>query len=195
MRRLSFLFLLFIVTALTACQTNYTELPTYSGARQLQVVIEVPAGDAYATVYNKASHTFEKAKVAGKDLIVNSLPYPGNYGFIPSTEIGAAGRGLSALVIADRAESGTVTEVIPLATLMLEKPTGDLYPVIICTPARPSEQLIKAWDFVSFSVEYPAVKNMLQQWFVSRSKTEQLTFVGWKDEKFAEKEIQRWMKL
>lgn len=192
MHRLYLPFLLFFTTlVLSACQTNYAELPTYSGARQLQVVIEVPAGDAHTTVYNKATRAFEKAS----ETMLNSLPYPANYGFIPSTEIEAEGRGLSAMVIANRAESGTVLEVIPVATLMLEKPTGDLYPILVCTPARPSEQLIRAHNYAALSVEYPAIKSILQQWFMSHSGTAQLKFIGWKDEQFAEKEIQRWMKL
>lgn len=190
------IYLLFIVIAFTtACQTNYAELPTYSGARQLQAVIEIPAGSNQKVKYNPATKAFENEKLAGKDDVVNFLPYPGNYGFIPSTEVGADKRGLSILVLAERTETGTVMEVIPVATLMLEKPTGDLYPVIIAIPARPSEQLIKAYNYASLTIEYPVVKSMLQQWFVHHNSAAPLKFIGWKDEKFAEKEIQRWMHL
>lgn len=196
MSRLYFTFLLLLVTiALSACKTNYAELPTYSGARQLQAVIEIPAGSNQKISYNPANKAFENEKLAGHDHVVQHLPYPGNYGFVPSTEVGKNGRGLSVLVLGERAETGTVKEVLPVATLMLEKPTGDLYPIVVAVPARPSEQLIKAYNYASLSLEYPEVKTILLQWFVHHNRTAPLKFIGWKDEKFAEKEIHRWMKL
>jgi inorganic pyrophosphatase len=195
MNRITALLLLLATMLLHSCQTDYATLPTYSGARQLQAVIETPAGSSHVVKYNLKSKTFVNEKLAGQDRILQFLPYPGNYGFIPSTEIGANGRGLSTLVLSERAESGTVLEVIPVATLMLEKLSGDLYPVIIAVPARPSERTIQSTNFKSLSIEYPAVKQILQQWFVHQAHPNRIKFVGWKDEQFAEKEIQRWMKL
>jgi len=187
----TWLFAIIISALFTSCQTNYTELPTYSVARQLQAVIEVPAGDNYSVQYNPATKAFE----SDKNDLIKFLPYPGNYGFIPSTEVGSDKRGLSILVLAARTETATVMEVIPVATLMLEKQTGDLYPVIIAVPSRPSEQLIKAHSYAALTIEYLVVKSMLEQWFVHHNSSAPLKFIGWKDEKFAEKEIQRWMKL
>ncbi|WP_162427547.1 inorganic diphosphatase [Pontibacter pudoricolor] len=196
MTRIASASLLLVFTLLLySCQTDYASLPTYTGARQLQAVIETPAGSSHAVKYDLKTKTFINEKLAGQDKILQFLPYPGNYGFIPSTEVGANSRGLSTLVLAERIESGTVTEVIPIATLMLEKSSGDLYPVIITVPARPSERTIKATNFKSLSIEYPAVKQILQQWFVHYTHPNSIKFVGWKDEHFAEKEIQRWMKL
>ncbi|MBC5773896.1 inorganic diphosphatase [Pontibacter sp. KCTC 32443] len=189
------LFLLLLTLCLYSCQTDYAALPTYSGARQLQAVVETPAGSSHTMKYNPQLKEFENDKEAGKDRVINSLPYPGNYGFIPSTEVGSNGRGLSTFIIADRTETGTVMEVIPIATLMLEKANGDLYPVIISVPSRPSERLITATDYASLSKEYTSVKSILQQWFVSDAKPSRHKFISWKDEQFAEKEIQRWMKL
>ncbi|MER2996099.1 inorganic diphosphatase [Pontibacter populi] len=195
MNRVTTALFLLITLLLYSCQTDYATLPTYSGARQLQAVIETPAGSSQSVIYNLRTKEFANEKLAGKDRILQFLPYPGNYGFIPSTEVGANGRGLSTLVLAERAESGTVMEVLPIGTIMLEKPSGDLYPVIISVPARPSERTIKATNFKSLTIEHPVVKNILQQWFVNHTYPNQFKFVGWKDEQFAEKEIQRWMKL
>lgn len=195
MNRTTTILLLLVTLLLYSCHTDYATLPTYSGARQLQAVIETPAGSSQSVTYDVATKAFVNEKLAGKDRVLQFLPYPGNYGFIPSTEVGANGRGLSTIVLAERSESGTVMEILPIATIMLEKPTGDLYPVIISVPARPSEQTIKATNFKSLSIEYPAVKQILQQWFIHHTYPNQLKFVGWKDEKFAEKEIQRWMNL
>ena len=143
MNRITSAFLLLLFTLLLySCQTDYATLPTYSSTRQLQVVIETPAGSSLSVKYDSKTKTFANETLAGKDRVLQFLPYPGNYSFIPSTEVGPNGRGVSTLVLAERAESGTVMEVIPIATIMLEKPTGDLYPVIISVPARPSERTI-----------------------------------------------------
>lgn len=193
--RLTTLLLLALTIISTACQTNYAELPTYSGARQLQAVIETPAGSGHHVQYNTQAKSFESSGHRGQSDGIPYLPYPANYGFIPSTEVGADGRGLSTMVLTGSRETGTVLEVVPIATLMLEKPTGDLYPVIISVPARPSERTIPVTDYKSLSSQYPGVKSILQQWFVQHDPGRQLKFIGWKDEQFAEKEIRRWMKL
>ncbi|NDK55208.1 inorganic diphosphatase [Pontibacter fetidus] len=189
------LLLILSILWLTSCQTDYATLPTYSGARQLQAVIETPAGSSHTVKYNRASKAFENDKEAGQDRVIRFLPYPGNYGFIPSTETGTNGRNLSTLILAERADAGTVLEIIPVATLLLEKPNGDLYPVIISVPARPSARTVDATDYITLSRKYPAVKSILQQWFMHHNHSYPLKYVGWKDEQFAEKEIQRWMKL
>jgi inorganic pyrophosphatase len=196
MFRLSFTLLWLLCTfCLISCQTDYATLPTYSEGRQVQAVIETPAGSSHKVKYNRHTKAFENDKEAGQDRIIRFLPYPGNYGFIPSTEVGPNGRGLSTLLLAERAEAGTVTEIIPIATLLLEKPNGDLYPVIISVPARPSARTIDATDYATLTIKYPAVKSILQQWFTHHNSSYPLKYISWKDEQFAEKEIQRWMKL
>ena len=196
MIRLSYTLLLLLGTLLLiSCQTDYATLPTYSGARQLQTVVETPAGSSHTVKYNRKTKAFENDKEAGQDRVIRFLPYPGNYGFIPSTEVGTNGRGLSTLLLSDRAEAGTVIEIIPVAALLLEKPNGDLYPVIISVPARPSARTVDATDLATLSRKYPAVKSILQQWFMHHNHSYPLKYIGWKDEQFAEKEIQRWMKL
>lgn len=189
------IWLLPLLALLAGCQTDYANLPTYSGARQLQAVIEVPAGSAHRMVYNRETKEFENAKVAGKDHVLEFLPYPANFGFIPSTEINSKGKPLEALVIAESQPPGTVLEIIPLGILQLET-AGELQHIVVAVPARPSEQLISATNFAALTKEYAAVKNILQTWFANhRAPTVRTRFVGWKNEAFAEEEIQRWMKL
>ena len=196
MIRFSYSYLILLLCfVFSSCQTDYANLATYSAANQLQAVIETPAGSSHKIRYNRTTKAFENETQGGKANVLNFLPYPGNYGFIPSTEVGANGRGISVLVLSEQAEAGTVLEIVPIATLMLEKYNGDLYPIIIAVPARPSEQTIKATNLATLSEQYPAVKSILQQWFVYHNHTASLKFIGWKDAQFAEKEIQRWMKL
>lgn len=187
-------FLVLTLGILSSCKTDYANLPTYAANRQLQAVVEVPAGSSQKLQYDRTTQEFIPAKEAGLNKMINFLPFPANFGFIPSTETNIKGKGLEIVVISDRAETGTVMEVIPIAVLQLET-DGELDHKIIAIPARPSEQVISANDYAAFSSRYPAVKEILQKWFVNYNLARGSKFVGWRDEAFAEQEIQRWMKL
>ena len=187
--------LFLLIVCLTACKTDYAELPTYSNTRQLQAVVEVPAGSNHKIEYNRQTKEFVNDKEAGLDRIVEFLPYPGNYGFIPSTELEPKGRGLGVFIISERIATGTVMDIIPVATLLLEHLDGNLEAVIVAVPARPSERVMDATDYRTLTREFPAAKDIIQKWFAHHNPTAQTKGVGWKDEQFAEKEIQRWMKL
>jgi inorganic pyrophosphatase len=184
-----------LLVSITSCKTDYADLPTYSNSRQLQAVIEVPAGTSYKIRYNRETKEFVNDKEAGLNRMIRFLPYPGNYGFIPSTELEKGGQGLGVFIIAESVATGTVMDITPVATLLLHHENGDLDAIVIAVPARPSQQLINATDFTSLSQKYPAVKDIIQKWFTNYHPTSQTKVAGWKDEQFAEKEIQRWMKL
>jgi inorganic pyrophosphatase len=191
------LYTLFLATAiafLASCKTDYANLPTYSGTRQLQAVIEVPAGNNLQVKYDLKQKEFINDKEAGKDRIIEFLPFPGNFGFIPSTETVKQGRGLNIMVLAERIETGKVIEVIPIGLIQLER-SGNFEPVIIAVPARPSERTVKATTMAELTENYPAIKEIIKLWFVHHNPTLNTKFVAWRDEKFADKEVQRWMKL
>lgn len=179
---------------LSSCQTDYTTLPTYTPRKQLQAVIEVPAGSSTKMRYNRQTKKFEADKLAGQDRIIEFLPYPANFGFIPSTEINAQAKPLEIVVLSGRLEAGTVLEVIPIGVLQLET-DGELDHKVVAVPARPSERTMSVTDLASFSSRYPAAKEILQQWFVHHNPTAKSKLVGWRNEQFAEQEVQRWMKL
>jgi inorganic pyrophosphatase len=179
---------------LVGCKTDYANLPTYTSARQLQAVIESPAGTSHKLRYDRGTKEFIPEKEAGQDRVIGFLPFPGNYGFIPSTEVNGQGDALDILVIAASVATGTVMEVIPVGVLQVEV-AGELQPVIVAVPSRPSEQLIKATDYAALTKQYPAVKDILHKWFANYSPTTKTKVAGWRDEQFAESMIQRWMKL
>lgn len=194
MRQLLHTFVLVASLILTGCKTDYANLPTYTGNRQLQAVIEVPAGNNLQLKYDKKKQEFIEDKDAGEDRVVEFLPFPGNYGFIPSTEVDKNGRGLNILVLTERAETGTVMEVVPVGVLQLET-NGDLEPLVIAVPARPSDRTVEATSMAELTKNYPAVKEIIRLWFVHQNPALNTKFVAWRDERFADQEIQRWMKL
>lgn len=193
MRKHTYL-LLCALLALCACQRDYNELPTYSGNRQLQAVIETPAGNTTRIVYNREQKEFIPDEAAGMARQVGFLPYPANLGFIPSTEIDKNGKPLEVLVLASRMEPGTEAEIIPVGLMQLEN-AGELRHIVVAVPARPSERQIDATNYRMLSENYAPVKAILQIWFDHYHRASGTRFVGWRDEKFADKEVQRWMKL
>lgn len=190
-------FLLLATLAFAACKTNLYELPTYSENQQLQVVVQTPAGSSTPHVYDAQTNTFIPEKEAGFPRRINFLPLPGNGCFIPSTntEPGNAEVAvpLEALLLAGSLDPGTVKEVIPVGTLVLEIDSELVYK-ILTVPARPIERVINVTDFDSFRLEYPAAKEIIQQWFLHAQPNQSVKFVGWKDERFTEKLIQKFLK-
>jgi inorganic pyrophosphatase len=117
--------LLFLFPLLAGCKTDLQNLPAFSEQKQLQVVILTPAGSSQPQIYHPEKNEFQPALVAGQPAKVNFLPFPGNFGFIPSTayqpaDSAVAGELLTALVLSASQPAGTVQEVIPIATAMLD---------------------------------------------------------------------------
>jgi inorganic pyrophosphatase len=130
-------------------------------------------------------------------MVIDFLPYPGNYGFIPSTLVDEPDNGdpqpLRILVMAESVPTGTVMEVQPVGTLVLDK-AGKVEHLIVAVPAKPSEQVMAAPDFETFSTKYPGAKEIIQRWFFHANPQEKIKVMGWKDEAFAEEQISRWMR-
>ena len=186
---------LLIVALLAACQqTNYKEIPAVEG-EVINVVVEIPAGTNHKMEYNPAENTFENDLVEGKTRIIDFLPYPGNYGFIPSTYMnpaeGGDGDALDILVIGESVATGSIIQVIPLGALQL-KDRGEVDTKIIAVPAAETQRVMKATDFQSFLLEYDAAKRIIEDWFLNYKGFGEMEFIGWEDESYAWKEIEKW---
>jgi inorganic pyrophosphatase len=188
---------LVLVSLLAACTTDYQHLPTFSENQQLQAVILTPAGSTHPQEYDAQQKTFKPAMEAGLSKQFRFLPLPGNLGFIPSTAHpqgdALEGKPLQILVLAESVPTGTVQEVIPISTLLLDM-EGELQAFVIAVPARPSEQVIAATDWASFQQQYPAAKIILQHWFLHFQPEKKIRLSGWKDEKYTDTFIRTWIR-
>lgn len=182
-----------LLVLLSACKTDYENLPAFNQKKYLQAVIEIPAGTNQQLQYNPKSHEFRNAS----GHTIRFLPYPGNYGFIPSTRMPGERRGdeqpMDILVLAESQPSGTVLEVIPVGILYLERDNLP-DPKIIAVPAKPSLQIIDATDYTSFNRDYPVIKQMLTQWFTHANPSQKVRILGWKDEQIAEEQVRKHMR-
>ncbi|GAB3235316.1 hypothetical protein GCM10027346_24900 [Hymenobacter seoulensis] len=194
------LLLLGLVSGLTACQTDYADLPTFSAEHKLlQVVVEMPAGTNVEQRYAPENKQFQPLQEAGANQLVEFLPAPGNLGFIPGTQAPAAGTTagggpLPALVLSETQPAGTVQEVVPISLLLLDI-SGTLQQVVVAVPARPAQRILPdATDWATLTQRYPAVRAGLSLWFRHRIRPNETRIVGWKDEKVAEQYIRKHMK-
>ena len=173
---------------------NPLNLPAF-GEKGVNVVIEIPAGTNRKIEINKTNGKFETDQLNGKDRIIDFLPYPGNYGFIPSTLMDESARGdgdaLDVLVIAESLATGTALEVIPIATLMMED-GGEIDTKIIAVPIDSTIRVITATDFEHFLVDYNMAQNIIQDWFLNYKGLGKVEMKGWFDEKYAMEEIKKW---
>lgn len=193
--------LLILCLSFSACRQNNQDRPSnyYSVASfdkdAINVVVEIPAGTNHKIEYDPASDSFKNDTKEGKTRVINFLPYPGNYGFIPSTLMdkarGGDGDALDVLVIGEAEITGTVLSVKPIATLML-KDGGEIDTKLIAIPADPSKQTISPESFQEFIVEYDAARMIIETWFLNYKGRGAMELVGWQDDSYALREIQKW---
>lgn len=193
---MKYLFVLLLLVPLAGCQPNLSNLPAYTENKQLQAIIETPAGAGYQNKYNPETNAFETVQEAGQDKAIRFLPYPVNAGFIPSTMppkgTGSKENQLPVFIIASSQEPGTVLEIMPLGVLILEI-NGELTYQLVATPAKPSERLLSATSFEEFNQENPAVKKILETWFVNYDPAKKARIMAWKDDRFADELVRKWL--
>jgi inorganic pyrophosphatase len=172
---------------------NLKKLPV-RGELGFNAIVEVPAG-TNRKLEIQPDGQFVAELMNGVPRVVNFLPYPGNYGFIPSTLMdearGGDGDALDVIIIGETVPVGTVQEFIPIAVLkMIDEGENDTK--IIGVPADPALRVIDATNFEQFLLAYGAAKNIIETWFEYYQGYGTVQVLGWEDEKSALAEIEKW---
>ena len=192
MKRLLALTVIFIV----GCKSpfNYLDAGLISKNGFYQAVIEIPAGTNSKIEYDKNSRIFKASIRDNEERIINFLPYPANYGFIPSTysnpENGGDGDPLDVMVLSSTLQPGTILEIIPIALLKLLDNEEEDYK-LIAVPANPELRTINAVNYKEFVKNYNEAKQIIEIWFSSYDKADPTEIKGWGNEKEAIQEIER----
>lgn len=163
----------------------------------IHVVVEIPAGTNRKLEYNDAKQSIEPGWREGRERFIDFLPYPANYGFIPSTYMhptqGGDGDAIDVLLLSEALPTGTVVEALPIAALLLLD-EGETDLKIIAVPLDSSLQIIKARNFVELSMGYDGARHIIESWFLHYDGLGTHEFKGWKDENYAWEAIRRWAK-
>jgi len=91
-----------------AKQTDNSDL--LSSEDKLRFRVEIPAGTKQKWEFNDKTGEIEKDYKDGKERIIQFLPYPGNYGFIPETLAGD-GDPIDVIDLDEAKERGELKEV------------------------------------------------------------------------------------
>ena len=159
------------------------------------MVVEIPAGTNVKLEYDIETNTFPVDKKNGKDRVIEFLPYPGNYGFIPSTIMdmsrGGDGDAVDILLLSEHLPTGTIIEVLPIGVLVLED-SGEKDSKIIAVPIDESLRIMRTHSYESFHSEFFEAKQLIQSWFLGYKEGSVIKFISWEDEKAAKIEIEKW---
>lgn len=183
--------------ALASCKSDKKvaihDLTAFNG-EHINVVIEIPAGTNHKIEYNHLTDVFENDQKNGQDRIVNFLPYPGNYGFIPGTLMdkskGGDGDALDVLVLGATLPTGSIQTVKLIGALLL-RDRGEIDTKIIAIPVE--NPVVQAKGFIDFSIRYDAARRIIEDWFLNYKGQGVMELIRWEDEHYALEEINRWL--
>ncbi|MEM1216335.1 MAG: inorganic diphosphatase, partial [Bacteroidota bacterium] len=89
----------------------------------VNMIVEIPAGTNRKVEFDYEMGIFKTDQKNGKDRIIDFLPYPGNYGFVPGTLMdkarGGDGDALDILVLSEAQPTGSLLSVRMLGALVL----------------------------------------------------------------------------
>ena len=188
----AFALLLLLFSCKPTMQQDVKTIPTRT-EKGFHALIEIPAGTNHKIEYK--GEKFQNDQLNNEDRVIDFLPYPGNYGFIPGTLMeeasGGDGDALDVLVIAESVPTGTLMEIKPIAALVL-KDRGELDTKIIAVPVDSSLQIMAVENFTHFITRYSMAQTILKDWFLNYKGLGKVEFVSWQNERFAEEAIKKW---
>ena len=186
------------ILLLVACSSksiNYAELNSFDNKDNLQAVVEIPVGTNDKIEYNPTNNRFEQDTLNGVPRVIQFLNYPANYGFIPSTAMTTQGHGdgdpLDILILGKALKTGQIIAVKPIGILKM-KDDGALDSKILSIPTDRKYQTLDIKDFKDLSQNHTKIREMLAEWFQYYDKTAEVEILGWFDENYALKEVEKW---
>ncbi len=186
-----------LLLGLIACgpSENVEKSPTYTADGHLRAVIEIPAGTNRKVIYDPQLRSFYPEQEGEQDRMIDFLPCPANYGFIPSTRLrranGGDGDPLDVLVIAESLPSAVAIEVLPLAVIAT-RDAGEADPKILATPLSKNRRVIQATTLAELERDYPAIKEIITLWLSHYDPADSIRVLRWGDEQAAQTLIERW---
>lgn len=184
MRKIKYI-LSILAFGLVSCSSetiNYKDLSSFDKDNNLRAVIEIPVGTNDKIEYNLEQNTFEIDSLEGKPRVINFLPYPVNYGFIPSTKTSDDLEDpMDILVFSKPLKTGQIVAVRPIGILKMID-DGEVDDKILSIPTDSQYHIIDIKDFDELSQNYPELRNMIANWFLYYDKAAEIQILGWSDE-------------
>lgn len=161
----------------------------------INVIVEIPAGTNRKIEYRQGEGFKLDTMNGGKERIINFLPYPGNYGFVPSTsmdkERGGDGDPLDVLVLCEQLPTGSRIQVRPIGALLI-RDDGEIDTKIIAVPSDSSLRVFDVDSYLDFALEYDAARSIIETWFLNYKGAGRTKLLRWEDEAYARREVEKW---
>jgi inorganic pyrophosphatase len=186
-----------LVVYLTTKDKNFYVIPAFASDEIVNAVIEIPAGTNKKIEYNPTLNEFQVDELNGKKRIIDFLPYPFNYGFIPSTYMDpnkeGDGDAIDIVILSESQPSASVMRVKPIGMIQLLD-NGEIDTKIIAIPEDENLRIINAKSIVELENNYPAVIDIIENWFLHYKGESIIEIEEWKSKRDAIYEIKRWQK-
>ncbi|OAV44984.1 inorganic diphosphatase [Lewinella sp. 4G2] len=163
----------------------------------LNVIVEIPAGTNHKIEFRNDSGFTNDTVAGGDPRVINFLPYPGNYGFVPSTlmdkERGGDGDPLDVLVLSESVPTGALIAVQPIGALLL-RDRGEIDTKIIAVPRDSSLRVFTVDNYLDFALKQDAARQIIETWFLNYKGPNKTELLRWEDETYAWREVRKWQK-
>lgn len=184
-----YLFTSLFIFACSSKGIDYKTLDSFDKKQNLRAVIEIPAGTNDKIEYKPARNSFEIDSLDGQPRVINFLPYPINYGFVPSTRTSKNDDDpLDILVYAKPLQTGQIITVRPIGILKMTD-DGEIDDKVLSIPVDSKYQIIDIKNFEDLSQNHPKIRDMIANWFLYYDKNADIKILGWSDESKALKDI------
>lgn len=178
--------------------TKLIDLPSFARPGVLNAVVEISAGTNMKHAYDPEAGHILPVMTDGKPQRIEFLPYPGNYGFIPSTwmdpAMGGDGHALDVLILSEYVPLGTLMEVVPVAVLKLVE-AGEQDDKVIAMPVDPALRLFEVDDLEDLRRRFPRVLELIEEWFTHYDAVQPARALGWEDAAAAMAAVEKWQKV
>jgi inorganic pyrophosphatase len=158
------------------------EVPYKSPEGLYHMVVEIPAGTNEKWQTDAESGEFYHDTIAGKPRIINFLPYPMNYGYIPQTllskEQGGDGDPTDIISLAPMQPRGTISPVRVIGALKLSERGETDSKIVSLLPGGPFGDVD---DISQLLMRYPGAVEIIRQWFEGYKGAGSFLFYGYAD--------------
>ena len=160
------------------------EIATFTADSLVNVVIEIPAGCNQKWELNKSTGQIEWEEISPDSLrVIDYLPYPANYGFVPQTIVdeatGGDGDPLDVFVLGSSIARGTMCTVRIIGVIMMlddGEQDAKLLAVDVNSPH------FRVTTYNKLIAGYPGLVDIITVWLLNYKGTKSVEIVSLNDE-------------
>lgn len=148
------------------------EVPFNAEKNLYNFFVEIPAGSKEKWELDEGTGLLELEQRKGNNRIINFLPYPGNYGFIPQT-LSGDGDPVDLIDLDETSQRGNIKQVKILGAMYFEDEGEVDYKFIGASPYGTFREFNSIEELL---IKRPNSLEILRIWFLSYKESEKMIF-------------------